>query len=336
MSVLVLTHSEIFSLLSVEACIPVMADALKALARGEVVMAPRQVMWLSDKRGAIGAMPAHAKQWDMMGIKAISFFPANRETPYDTHQGAILLFETAHGQLEAIVDASAVTAIRTAAVSGVATQLLANKEAVELTILGSGIQAQAHLEAMLAVRPARQVRVWSRSFDNAKRFAARQSSRYGIAVEPVSSARDAVAGAHIVCTTTVAQEPILKGQWIPAGAHINAIGASTPMHRELDAAAVAASRLFVDSREAAQREAGDFVWAKKEGAVDDRHILAELGEILVGASAGRTSAEEITLFKSVGLAIEDLACGHYLYSKALEKGIGHKLELGGLRRTDQL
>ncbi|OGF54586.1 MAG: hypothetical protein A2Z21_06855 [Candidatus Fraserbacteria bacterium RBG_16_55_9] len=251
MRVLILNQAEVSRLLPMAECMEVMADVLKALARGEAILPLRPVMWLPERVGALAMMPAYLRNLDIMGLKAISVFPGNLGTEFDSHQGAVLLFETKHGQLLAIMDASSITAIRTAAVSGVATQLLARKDARDLAILGSGVQAQTHLEAMLLARKIARVRVWSRDPDHAQFFAQGQSQRHRITVEPMRSAPEAVTGADIICTTTSAREPVLLREWIAPGSHINAVGASTPFTRELDTPTVVNAQLFVDRRESA-------------------------------------------------------------------------------------
>ena len=229
------------------------------------------------------------------------------------------------------MDAAEVTAIRTAAVSAVATRALARADAHDLAILGSGVQARTHLEAMLHVRPIKRVRVWSRTPEHAGAFAERESRRHAVEIEPAGSARGAVKGADIICTVTASRQPILKGDWIAPGAHINAVGSSVRSARELDATAVQRARLYVDRRESALAEAGDFLLAKEEGAVGDDHIQGELGEVLLGTVQGRRSAEEITLFKSLGLAVEDLAAAHAILAKATAQGAGTWVEFGGNR-----
>jgi ornithine cyclodeaminase len=266
-----------------------------------------------------------------MGIKVVSVMPGNHGTEYDSHQGAVMVFETEYGRLLAMVDASEITAIRTAAVSGVATRLLAREDAGDLAILGSGVQAHTHLEAMMVARDLKRVRVWSRNEDNARRFAERESERHGLTVEVMPMAQAAVEGADIICTTTSSREPILMGDWLSPGTHINAVGSSVAFARELDTAAVVRSRLFIDRRESTVNEAGDFLFPKQEGAVDDNHIQGEIGEILLGQNTGRTTSEEITLFKSLGLAVEDLAAADYIYRQALEKGLGTAVEFGETR-----
>jgi ornithine cyclodeaminase/alanine dehydrogenase-like protein (mu-crystallin family) len=330
--VLIVNHEEVAQLLPMEECMDAMAEALSALARGEALMPLRTVMRLPEGIGGLAAMPSYLGGVDAIGIKVISVFPGNWGTEYDSHQGAVMLFDARQGQLLAIADATEITAIRTAAVSGVATKALAREDAGDLAILGSGTQARTHLEAMSAARPIRRVRVWSRSPQNAERFV-QAANRHGIAVESMPSAEQAVAGADLICTTTSATEPILLGRWISPGAHINAVGAAFPTARELDAEAVVRSRLFVDRRESALNEAGDFLIARQEGAVDERHILGELGEVLTGDIRGRTGGDDITLFESLGLAVEDLASIHHIYRRAMETGTGTRVRLGGRRQV---
>ncbi|MBI1744098.1 ornithine cyclodeaminase family protein [Candidatus Acetothermia bacterium] len=331
MKVLIVNQSEVAQLLSMSECMIVMADALKALARGEAIQPLRPIMRLPEKVGLLGIMPGYLDSLKSLGLKVISIFPGNQNTEYDSHQGAVLLFEAKHGQLLSIMDASSVTAIRTAAVSGVATQLLARDDAADLVILGSGVQAQTHLEAMLLARKIKRVRVWSRSFANAQKFAERESQKHKIAVEPMKTAQEAVTNADIICTVTSSSQPVLFGEWIAPGAHINAVGSSTPNARELDTPAIVRATLFVDRRESTLNEAGDFLVPQNEGAIEDDHIRGELGGILLGHLKGRVSDQEITLFKSLGLAVEDIAATHYIYHKALEKKKGTWIELGGAR-----
>jgi ornithine cyclodeaminase len=313
-------------------CIEVMAEALKSLCRGQAILPLRPVMWLPEKVGALGMMPAYLEDLQIMGLKIVSVFPGNHGTEYDSHMGAVMIFETKHGQPLAIMDATEITAIRTAAVSGVATRLLAREDAGDLAILGSGTQAKTHLEAMLSGRKIRRVRLWSRNPENGRQFAERESGRHSIRVEFVPTARAAVQGADIICTTTSSPDPILLGKDLSPGCHINAVGSSVPFARELDTGAVVKSRLFVDRRESTLNEAGDFLIPKKEGAIADSHIQGEIGEILLAKVKGRRSQEEITLFKSLGLAVEDLASANHIYRKALAQGVGTKVELGGSRQ----
>ena len=331
MQILIVNQSEVKQLLPMAECIEVMAEAFKTVARGQAILPLRPVMWLPEKVGALGMMPAYMGDLQIMGLKVVSVFPGNHGTEYDSHMGAVMIFETKHGQPLAIMDATEITAIRTAAVSGVATKLLARESSGDLAILGSGTQARTHLEAMLLCRKIHRVRVWSRNTENGRQFVERESRRHNIQVDLMPTVQAAVQGADIICTTTSSPDPILPGKYLSPGSHINAVGSSVPFARELDTEAVVKSRLFVDRRESTVNEAGDFLIPKKEGAVNDDHIQGEIGEILMGKVRGRKSAEEITLFKSLGLAVEDLASANHIYKKAIEKGMGTQVELGGSR-----
>ena len=331
METLVVNQMEVPRLLPMKECIEVMARAFAALGRGEATMPQRQIVWLPDRSGALGLMPAHLSGLGAVGVKAVTFFPRNEGTDIDSHQGAVLLFETGRGRLLAVIDATSVTAIRTAAVSGLATRLLARPDAGDLALVGSGVQARTHLEAMLLVRTIRRVRVASKTPEKAKSFADREGRRHGIAVTPCATVREAVEGADIVCAATSSREPVVLGEWLAPGTHVNAVGSSVAAARELDAAAVARSRFFVDRREAALSEAGDFLLARHEGAVTDSHIAGDLGEVLLGTVEGRRDANEITAFKSVGLAVEDVAAAQHIYAKARGASAGRFLEFGGHR-----
>ncbi|HEY2924879.1 MAG TPA: ornithine cyclodeaminase family protein [Candidatus Eisenbacteria bacterium] len=331
MKTLVITQREVPGLLPMKACADLMAETLRTLSRGDAVLPLRSAVWLPDRSGLLGVMPAYLGAPRSMGLKAVSVMPGNHGTEYDSHQGVVLLFEIEHGSLLAVVDGSSITAIRTAAVSAAATGLLARENAQDLAILGSGVQAATHLEAMQSVRSLRRVRVWSRDPAHARAFAERESKRSACRVEPVVDARAAVEGADLICTTTASREPVLRGEWIAPGAHVNAVGACFATGRELDTPAVARARLYVDRRESVYHEAGDFLIPRAEGAIGEDHIVGEIGEALLGRVPGRRSAEEITLFKSLGLAVEDLAAAHYVYVNALKTGAGTAIELGGRR-----
>ena len=282
--------------------------------------------------GLLGMMPGYVGgEMGMMGIKTVSVMPGNHGTPYDSHQGTVMLFEKVNGRLLTIMDASEITAIRTAAVSGLATRLLARDDAHDLAILGTGVQGRSHLAAMLAVRPIDRVRVWSRNADGVAKYAAWAKKMHGVEIEMMEDVQTAVSGADLICTTTAAPTPILHGEWLSPGVHINAAGSSVKHTRELDTATVVMSRLFVDRRESTVNEAGDFLFPKQEGAVDDDHIVAEIGELLMGEKNGRQTGDDITLFKSLGLAIEDIGAAHHIYEKAIAQGKGTWVELGGTK-----
>jgi ornithine cyclodeaminase len=323
MNILVLNHAEVDQLLPFDECIPVMAEALAALARGDAHQPLRMVLRPPGAAGLMGLMPAYmAGDRAAYGLKAVCIFPGNAARGKDAHQGGVLLFSAETGELLALMNASAITAIRTAAVSGVATRLLARADAGDLAILGVGVQARSHLAAITCVRPIRRARVVSRSPERAQAFAAELAPRYGFPIQAVETVEAAVRGADLIVTATTATEPIVRREWIAPGAHLNVVGSSIPTTREVDTATMAAAALFVDRRESTLNEAGDYLFAMRDGAIGPEHIRAELGELLVGGVPGRTSPDEITLFKSLGLAVEDLAAADYVYRRAQAAGIG--------------
>lgn len=327
---LLIGQADVARLLPMADCIDAMEGALAALARGDAALPLRQIVRL-PAGGFLGSMPAAVGPLGVFGVKALSVFHANEGTAFDSHQGAVLLFEAGHGRLLAILDATSITAIRTAAVSAVATRLLAREDASELAIIGSGVQARTHLEALRLVRPLRRVRVFSRDAERVRAFAERESRAHGIEVVPAATAEEAVRGAHVVCTVTSSCEPVLHGVWLREGMHLNVVGAATPDCREVDTATVVRSRLFVDRRESALREAGDVLIPMRKGAIGEDHVQAELGELLIGRATGRGSRDEVTLFKSLGLAIEDVAAAHVVYRNAERLGVGTRMDLGGVR-----
>ncbi|HEY9288576.1 MAG TPA: ornithine cyclodeaminase family protein [Candidatus Dormibacteraeota bacterium] len=329
--VLVLSAEDVAQLLPMRACIEVMRDALAALAKGKALVPLRLVMRMPDGSGFLGLMPGYIAPEDTaegaLGMKAVSVFPGNAARDIDTHQGAVLLFEADTGRLSALMDGGTITAIRTAAVSGVATDVLARPEAAELAILGAGVQARTHLEAIAAVRPLSRVRVWSRTAEHAAALVEQEAPKYRFPVEAVRSAEAGVRGADIVATVTASPEPVLHRSWLKPGAHINAVGSSIPTTRELDSSTVADARLYVDRRESALNEAGDMLIPMREGKITAEHIVAELGEVIIGKSHGRRSAEELTLFKSLGLSVEDVASAAFVAREARRRGIGQTVRM---------
>jgi ornithine cyclodeaminase len=272
-------------------------------------------------------MPAYlAQPRAALGMKTITVFPGNVSKGMDSHQGAVLLYSAETGELQSVMNASAITAIRTAAASGLATDLLARKDAKTVALIGTGVEAGPHLEAMAAVRSLEHCRVASRNIGNAEKFAGESTGRYGFPVEAVGSVEAAVTGADVISTVTNAKQPVVQREWIAAGAHINAVGSCIPTTREIDGATVAAASVFTDRRESALAEAGDLIMAQADGLFTPEGILAELGELLAGQHPGRTSETEITLFESLGIGIEDVACAAYLYDRASELEVGQWVE----------
>jgi ornithine cyclodeaminase/alanine dehydrogenase-like protein (mu-crystallin family) len=330
MKALIADQKLVTELLPMDEAIEVMRRALTLLAEGDVVMPLRTMLGLPRGDAVMGLMPSYLGGLDAVGVKVVAAFPSNFGTEYDTHQGVVLFFDTERGLLRAIVDATSITAIRTAAVSGLVTDLLAKPDAGDLAIIGAGTQAHTHLQAMLAVRPVRRVRVHSVPAESAAAFAERETRLTGHIVEVAATAEEAVVGADLICTTTTATEPVVRGEWVSPGAHVNAVGAYTPTTRELDSALVASARLYADRRESLLNEAGEFLIPKGEGLIGDDHVVGEIGEVLTGKAPARTSPEEITLFKSLGIAIEDLAAAHHVHKAAEERGVGVWVEIGGL------
>ncbi len=323
MKLLFLNRQEVRELLPMRACMDVLADAFRAYSNGESVQPLRTMMKVPATEEILASMPGYDGASQSLAVKLITVFHNAAEAGFDSHQGLVALFSAEHGNPLAIMDAIEITAVRTAAASGVATEALANKDATTLAILGAGVQARSHFHAMTEARDIKSVRIWNRSRDRAEALTEELSAKNSADVTVADTAEAAVSGADLICTVTAASEPILKGEWIQPGAHVNAVGSSTPSKRELDTDAVVRSRLFVDSRESAMNEAGDFLIPKSEGAVGDDHIVGEIGEFLSGKVRGRQNRDEITLFKSLGMAVEDVAAAHLIYerAKAEDRGV---------------
>jgi ornithine cyclodeaminase len=337
MTTLVLTDRDVRALLTVRECIDVMAGAFSSLAKGDAVQPLRTVVRVGEGPNAFASMPAVVGTGvaASLGAKVITVFPGNDATPYDSHIGVVLLFDAEFGRLLALADASSITAIRTAAVSGLATRLLSREDAETVAILGAGVLALPHLEAMCAVRPIRRATIWSPSAvqqgSRAMALAAAARDVLGVSVEVCDSVESAVRAADIVCTLTASRTPVLHGNWLREGTHVNAVGASIRTARELDSATVQRAEFFADRRESVLAESGDFLIPLSEGLIDERHLRAELAELVTGTHAGRSSRAALTVFKSLGLAIEDVAALRHIHTRASERGVGLSINLGGLR-----
>lgn len=321
---LVIDNATVRQLLPVPACIEVMAQAFAALARREAEQALRTVMYASGAEGLMLVMPAFlggdAEAW--YGVKVVNVFEGNHHLQLPSHLGAVMLFSATTGEPLALINAEAVTAIRTAAVSGLATRMLARKDAGVLAIIGAGVQARTHLAAIAAVRQLREVRVVSRSPASAARFVAEMAATVDAPLHAVDTPQAALDGADIVAAVTSSNTPVVEQRWLSPGVHINAVGAFQPHTRELDSDTVAAARLFVDQRDSALAEAGDILIPIDEGRITPAHIAGDLAELVGGTAIGRITARDITVFKSLGLPMEDVAAAAYIYQQALERGIG--------------
>src|SRR5689334_2247689 len=323
LKLLILDSEQIARLLPMPECIELMSDALAALARGEVFQPLRTIVRPPDARGLLGLMPAYRHgDHGAFGLKAICVFPGNPAIGKDAHQGMVILFSQETGEPLALMNASEITAIRTAAVSAVATRLLAREDAEQLGIIGAGVQARTHLVALACVRQIKRARIACRNREHTEQLVREMREKVTFAIEAVSSNEEAVRDADIVVLATSAQEPVIKRKWLADGAHVNGIGTHSPHSREIDSATMAAARIFTDRRESLLNEAGDYVLAAQEGAVTPENVVAEIGELVIGTKQGRTSASEITLFKSLGLAIEDVVSAEYLFRKASAENVG--------------
>ena len=295
--------------LTMPVCIDLMKTALIKLETGQGVQPPRTIHTLPGEN-LFGFMPAWMD--DCFGAKIVAAIHGNIGTEYPSHIGYIMIFESEHGVPMGLAEAGAVTAIRTAAVSAVATELLAHPEAEKLAVIGCGVQGRSHMEAMNQVRPIREVFCYDIDPARTEAFAVEQSALYGIPVRTACSVQEAAADADIICTLTPSTEPILEAEWVKAGAHINAVGAFQPTKRELTSQLIASSRLYADDVSAMKREAGEYLIPLAEGLIDENHIVGSLGEVLLGRAPGRRSREEITVFSALGLAVEDVICGRFL------------------------
>ena len=313
---LILSADEVRSALDMPSCIEAMRGALLGLHRGELSMPLRTIVRVPG-RALLGLMPAHrGGARPLFSLKEIVFAPANSTLGLDTHQGAVLLHDGVDGRLVAILNASAITEIRTAAVSALASMLLARRNARRVAILGAGVQGRSHVMAMRAVFPDAELRIWSLTLPHAESLA--REAR-GLAARSIGDALD---GADVVCTCTSAKEPIVALSMLAQGAHVNAVGSSMPSARELESEVVAAASLFVDRRESTVNESGDYLRAVEERGIGPDHIRAELGELLVESATGRRDETELTVFKSLGLAVEDLAAAALCTERARERGVG--------------
>jgi ornithine cyclodeaminase/alanine dehydrogenase-like protein (mu-crystallin family) len=332
MRVLVLSHHDVLAALPPQECAQAMAAVLAEQARGETFMPLRSVMMPPGAAGFMGLMPG----WRggptggaaAFGLKAVCIMPGNPARGMDAHQGLVTLFDPQTGVPTAILDASAITEVRTAAVTAVATSVLARPDARTLAILGAGPQARAHLRALAQVRPFEQVHVYAPTEAHARALAGSDGASGKLTVSVARTAQEALRDADVVVTATSSREPVLRSGWLKPGAHLNAVGASSPQAREIDTATVAASALFCDSRESLRNEAGEFRLAIAEGLIaGEEHVRAELGEVLAGTAPGRRDGSELTLFRSLGLAIEDLAAAQRAVAAATEAGLGTEVEL---------
>jgi len=311
-----------------------MAEAVEAMKRafvtlsaGEAVVPMRAHLALEEPSGDALVMPAYVPADGRLGVKIVTLVPANREAGRPMLQALVVLVDATTGSPLAVMDGTTVTAIRTGAGSGAATALLARPDADTAAVIGAGVQGRTQLEAVCAVRPIRRARVFDRDASAADAFAREMGERLGITVEAAASASEALSGAAVVCTATTASEPVFDDADVAPGTHLNAVGAYQPPAREIPAATVCRARVVVDQREAALEEAGDLVVPIQDGLITADHIAAEIGEVVAGTQPGRQDADEITFFKSVGVAVQDVAAAEAALAGARRLGLGTDVAL---------
>jgi ornithine cyclodeaminase/alanine dehydrogenase-like protein (mu-crystallin family) len=318
---IVLSEQDVRELLDMESCVEAMTEVLASLARGDLYNPLRSIAQPPGADTLLGLMPAYrGGSSPAYGLKEIVVVPSNPSRGLDTHMGGVLLHDGESGELLAIMNASPITEIRTAAVSAVATRALARPNAQRVAILGAGAQARGHVHAMRVVLDDPEIRIWARRPEAAEELA----GEVGATVSPSVDA--ALFGAEVVCTTTAAAQPIVEKRWLTRGAHVNAVGSCFPNTRELDTETVASASLFTDRRESCLNEAGDYILAAGEGAIGPDHVKAELGEVLAGMHPGREHEDELTIFESLGIAVEDLASAELIVRRARERGVGVEAE----------
>lgn len=324
---ILLTEADVKALLTMDDLIPAMEGALADFSAKRVTQPLRTVLTVGEQHAFYGVMPAYLPAMPALGTKLVTVFGRNPERGLPSHLATIVLLDPETGALLALMDGRYITEARTAAVSAVSVQHLARPDADVLAIIGSGVQARSHLEAIGRVRTLKDVRVWSRTPAHVEAFISDMQPHTQAAIRQAGSPEETVHGAGIVVLATASKEPVVRSDWIGDGTHVCAVGACRPAEREMEAALVARADLYVDSREAALTEAGDIVLAVNEGAIDAAHIKGEIGEVVGGNLPGRSGGAGVTIFKSLGMAVEDVAAAHLVYQRARVRGVGQVLNL---------
>jgi alanine dehydrogenase len=322
-----LTEQHVQSLLPMNDLIAAMESAVARFSAREVQQPVRTVLTVGPTKAFFGVMPAYIEEPPSLGAKLVTVFNRNSERDLPSHLATILLLDPETGALLAMMDGRYITEARTAAVSAVSARHLARADAGVLAIIGSGVQARSHLEALAEVRPLSEVRVWSPQARSRERFVSEMSAHVSVPLRADDSAADAVRDASLVVLATASPEPVVQDAWIAPGAHVISVGACRPDQREMDPALVARSTLFVDSKAAALVESGDVLLGINEGRFDAGHVRGELGELVLGRVQGRNSHDDITVFKSLGMAVEDVVAADLVYRRAVETGAGTELTL---------
>jgi alanine dehydrogenase len=324
---LILTETQVQALIDVDELITALERAHIQYSTGKTVMPVRLVVPLPQIDGRITAMPGFLNEDRALGMKVVTYFQNNPKQNLPSILATIMLFSTETGKMIAVMDGGYITAIRTACASAMATKVLSNPTASVLGVLGAGVQARAHIRALCRVRKLQTIKIYSPSGSSATKVKQELESEIGITIAVSNSVEESVRGCDLIVTATTAKEPIVSARWLQPGVHINAIGSHRPDARELDGATLARSKVFVDSREAIIAECGDVLLALEEKSVMPDQVQTEIGEVLAGTKPGRSKPDEVTLYKSVGIAIQDVATADLVYHKALEQNLGTNVAL---------
>jgi len=322
-----LTEQQVQSLLPMADLIPAMEAALARFSAGEVLQPVRSVLMVGPTKAYFGLMPAYVPNPGSLGAKLVTVFADNPSKQLPSHLATILLLDPETGSLQALMDGRYITEARTAAVSAVSARFLAKRDASTLAIIGTGVQARSHLEALAEVRQLKEVRVWSPKAASRERFVGEMTGHVPVAVRAAETAEAAVRGADLIVLVTSSVTPVIQNEWVGAGAHVVSVGACRPDQREMDPALVARAQLYVDSRAAALVESGDVVMGLAAGWFEASHIRGELGEVVLGRVDGRKGDGDITIFKSLGMAVEDVVAADLVLRRAVETGAGTELTL---------
>ncbi len=311
-------------------CVDILHDTMQSVSQGDVIMPLRQFIQIPDTPGKFTMMPGYLGQPKCFGVKLVSKYPPDDASPHGSHIGAVMVFDADSGVPYAMLDGGELTAIRTSSASALATQALSRSDSTTLTLMGCGDEARHHIQAILTVRPISQIIVWGRSPQRAQAFVD-DCIKHNIIPDNIvtkveADAQSAVQQADIVCTVTAATEPILKGEWLRPGTHVNLVGAAIRSSSEADTEVVRRAKFYIDYRESAMAQAGELLNALEAGVIDEDHIVGEIGEVISGACQARVDDHEITVYKSLGVSAQDLAAGKQAYGNALRDGHGVKVD----------
>jgi len=321
MSLIIINAEETRKLLPLGECIDVMEAAMVAASSGSMLIPPRILFNLQDDSGFFAVMPGASQEMKAYGAKVVSYHPSNSAKGLPAIQGFVTLFDHESGQPQAIIDGGVITDVRTAAASGLATRLLARPDARTCGIFGAGALADVHIEAMCAVRALEECVIWARRREQAEALANKHRVRSGLSARATDDPAEAGA-CDIVCTTTASPEPVLFGKWVRPGSHVNLVGAHNLLSRESDTDLILKSNIYIDLLESIINESGDIMIPVQEGAVSKEHIIGEIGQLLTGDIHGRTDAQQITVYNSLGITSQDLYAANYVLTRALEQGAG--------------